>query len=90
MGLTTLQPLAYAVSYVTFFFGTASIFLRIYCRLFILKTWGWDDYIALAILVRCLSHALALLRLWLMFRVQAFSIVQQAVLHMFLYWGCGL
>lgn len=52
MSLTTLQPLAYAVAYVTFFFGVASTVLRFYCRQYVLKIWGWDDYIAVAILVR--------------------------------------
>lgn len=52
MGLTTLQPLAYAVAYVTFFFGVISTVLRFYCRQYVLKIWGWDDYIAVAILVR--------------------------------------
>lgn len=51
MSLTTLQPLAYAVAYVTFIFGTTSIFLRLYCRIFILKTWGWDDWVAILIMV---------------------------------------
>jgi hypothetical protein len=50
MGLTTLQPLGYAVAYITFFFGTASIFLRFYCRYFVLRTWGWDDYFAILVL----------------------------------------
>jgi len=89
MGSTTLQPLAYAVAYVTFFFGTASIFLRFYCRQFVLKTWGWDDYIAVAILVRSLfmySHLSVVANV----APQIFNIVQQVVLHMFLYWGCGL
>jgi hypothetical protein len=51
MALTTLQPLAYAVAYISFFFGVASTFLRFYSRHFVLKTMGWDDYIAIAILV---------------------------------------
>jgi hypothetical protein len=51
MALTTLQPLAYAVMYVTFFFGTASFFLRFYSRIFILRTWGWDDWLAIVVLV---------------------------------------
>jgi hypothetical protein len=51
MGLTTLQPLAYAVAYITFFLGTASIFLRFYCRYFVLQTWGVDDLFAILILV---------------------------------------
>ncbi|KAH7065817.1 hypothetical protein BKA63DRAFT_585820 [Paraphoma chrysanthemicola] len=66
----SLQPLAYAVSYISFFFGTASFFLRFYSRIFILKLWGWDDWLAVVVL--------------------AFSIVQQTVLHQFLYWGSGL
>ena len=53
MDLTAnIQPLAYAVTYITFFIGTLSIFLRFYCRYIVLRTWGWDDYIAVAILVR--------------------------------------
>jgi hypothetical protein len=52
MTLTTLQPLAYAVAYVSFFFGVASTFLRFYCRQYVLRIWGWDDYVAVAILVR--------------------------------------
>ncbi|KAL5404112.1 hypothetical protein PMIN04_012655 [Paraphaeosphaeria minitans] len=70
MAMTSLQPLAYAVAYVTFFIGTTSMGLRAYCRIRFLKTWGWDDMWALAILI--------------------FSIGQQIILHMFLYWGCGL
>lgn len=48
---TNLQPVAYAVAYTTFFFGTMSLFLRFYCRYIVPRTWGWDDYIAVAILV---------------------------------------
>ncbi|KAH7389741.1 hypothetical protein DE146DRAFT_176020 [Phaeosphaeria sp. MPI-PUGE-AT-0046c] len=70
MRLTTLQPLAYAVAYVTFFFGIVSTVLRFYCRQYVLKIWGLDDYIAVVILVLVIG--------------------QQLVLHMFLYWGCGL
>jgi hypothetical protein len=51
MTLTTLQPLAYAVAYVSFFFGVASTVLRFYCRQYVLRIWGWDDYVAVAILV---------------------------------------
>ncbi|KAF5850522.1 hypothetical protein GGP41_002751 [Bipolaris sorokiniana] len=70
MALSNLQPLAYVVAYITFAFGTISIFLRFYCRRYILHLWGWDDHFAVLILV--------------------FSIGQQVILHMFLYWGCGL
>jgi hypothetical protein len=52
MALTTLQPLAYAVAYVSFFFGIASTVLRFYSRHYVLKTMGWDDYVAIAVLVR--------------------------------------
>jgi hypothetical protein len=52
MGLKTLQPLAYAVAYITFFLGTVSIFLRFYCRHFVLRTRGWDDNFAILIFVR--------------------------------------
>lgn len=52
MDLTTnLQPVAYAVAYTTFFFGTMSLFLRFYCRYLVPRTWGSDDSIAVAILV---------------------------------------
>lgn len=60
MGLTTLQPLAYAVAYVTFFFGVISTVLRFYCRQYVLKIWGLDDYIAVAILVKYLRPAMAM------------------------------
>ena len=67
---TNLQPLAYAVAYVTFFLGTTSTFLRFYCRYIVSMIWGWDDYFAVVVFI--------------------FSLAQQGVLHMFLYWGCGL
>ncbi|CAN9284105.1 unnamed protein product [Alternaria alternata] len=67
---TNLQPLAYAVAYVTFFLGTTSTFLRFYCRYIVSRIWGWDDYFAVVVFI--------------------FSLAQQGVLHMFLYWGCGL
>jgi hypothetical protein len=51
MALTTLQPLAYTVAYVSFLFGVISTFLRFYSRQYVLRIWGWDDYIAVAILV---------------------------------------
>ncbi|EUC28384.1 hypothetical protein COCCADRAFT_109303 [Bipolaris zeicola 26-R-13] len=70
MALSNLQPLAYAVAYITFVLGTISIFLRFYCRRCVLHLWGWDDHFTVLILV--------------------FSIGQQLILHMFLYWGCGL
>jgi hypothetical protein len=72
MALSTLQPLAYAVAYVTFFFGIASTVLRFYSRHYVLKTFGWDDYIAFAILVplfeaqKCLiTRLIFVYRYWL-------------------------
>ncbi|KAF2450628.1 hypothetical protein P171DRAFT_468887 [Karstenula rhodostoma CBS 690.94] len=70
MAIANLQPLAYAVAYVTFFIGLTLVGLRAYCHIKFLKTWRWDDLWATAILI--------------------FIIGQQIVLHMFLYWGCGL
>lgn len=69
---TNLQPLAYAVAYVTFFLGTTSTFLRFYSRYVdeSMRKWGRDDYFAVVVFI--------------------FSVAQQGVLHMFLYWGCGL
>ncbi|KAI4690698.1 uncharacterized protein J4E88_002170 [Alternaria novae-zelandiae] len=69
---TNLQPLAYAVAYVTFFLGTTSTFLRFYSRYVdeSLRKWRRDDYFAVVVFI--------------------FSVAQQGVLHMFLYWGCGL
>jgi hypothetical protein len=61
MGLTTLQPLAYAIAYITFFLGTSSIFLRFYCRHIVLRTWGWDDNFAILILVCDLGPTTCLL-----------------------------
>ncbi|KAF2112706.1 hypothetical protein BDV96DRAFT_580269 [Lophiotrema nucula] len=49
MAISTLQPLAYGVAYATFSLGILSVFLRIYCRLVILKSWGWDDYVAMVV-----------------------------------------
>jgi hypothetical protein len=87
MAMNTLQPLAYAVAYATFALGLASIFLRFYCRLFILKTWGWDDYLAIGVLVsilpsRLLAHQLTC-------HTKATSIGQQVILQIFLSNGAG-
>jgi uncharacterized membrane protein (DUF2068 family) len=43
---TSLQRAAYIVAYVTFAVGLLTVFLRVYCRLHVLKSWGWDDYVA--------------------------------------------
>ena len=47
MADTSYQTLAYAVAYVTFIIGLSTVFLRVYCRGFMLKAWGLDDNIAL-------------------------------------------
>lgn len=47
MADTSYQTLAYAVAYVTFVIGLSTVFLRVYCRGFMLKAWGSDDNIAL-------------------------------------------
>jgi hypothetical protein len=60
MALTTLQPLAYTIAYVSFLFGVISTFLRFYSRQYVLRIWGWDDYIAVAILVRLIPKLLHL------------------------------
>ncbi|KAF2130545.1 hypothetical protein P153DRAFT_220463 [Dothidotthia symphoricarpi CBS 119687] len=70
MAESQLRTLAYAVAYATFALGLGSLILRVYCRLTILRAWGWDDYFAIF--------------------VGVVSCGQQIVLHLFLYWGCGL
>ncbi|KAL4924699.1 uncharacterized protein BDV17DRAFT_300861 [Aspergillus undulatus] len=69
MAVENLQPLAYIVITVVFALGTASIFLRLYCR-WRLRTFGRDD--VAAIFLFCVNN------------------VQQAILYMFLHYGCGL
>jgi len=46
-----LPTAAHAVASVTFVIGTLTIFLRFYCRLVILQTWGLDDWMAILVLV---------------------------------------
>ena len=46
MSSTSLQRAAYIVAYTTFAVGLLTVFLRIYCRLHVLKSWGWDDHVA--------------------------------------------
>ncbi|KAF2802068.1 uncharacterized protein BDZ99DRAFT_469119 [Mytilinidion resinicola] len=50
MAFENLQPLSYGISITLFLLGTASIFLRLYTRGFILKTFGWDDVMAIFLL----------------------------------------
>jgi|SRR5690242_15621403 len=49
---SSLQSLAYAVAYITFGVGLSTVFLRVYCRRFILKAWGCDDNAASFVGVR--------------------------------------
>ncbi|KAF2202070.1 hypothetical protein GQ43DRAFT_10513 [Delitschia confertaspora ATCC 74209] len=58
--IQNLQPLAYAVASVTFFFGTITIFLRFYCRLLLLRTWGWDDWISVLIFLVSIGQQIIL------------------------------
>ncbi|KAL1961493.1 hypothetical protein VTN77DRAFT_1672 [Rasamsonia byssochlamydoides] len=51
MAIENLQPLTYAVISVAFAVGTLSIFLRLYCRAFLLKTFGLDDAVAIFLLL---------------------------------------
>lgn len=51
MEIQNLQPLTYIIISIIFVFGTGSIFLRLYCRMFLLKTFGWDDMMAIFLLV---------------------------------------
>ncbi|OCL09637.1 hypothetical protein AOQ84DRAFT_353935 [Glonium stellatum] len=51
MAFENLQLTAYAVATVMFILGTASIFLRLYCRGFVLNKFGWDDVMAVFLLV---------------------------------------
>lgn len=43
----SLQTLAYAVAYTCFGIGLSTVFLRVYCRYFLLQAWGSDDNVAL-------------------------------------------
>jgi hypothetical protein len=88
MSDTSLQRAAFIVAYVTFAVGLLTVFLRIYCRLHVLKSWGWDDYVAVFVGV---SIAGLLCRNATANRcTKAVSCGQQVVLHLFLHWGCGL
>lgn len=39
-----LQPFSYIVVSLAFSVGTSSIFLGLYCRAILLRTFGWDDF----------------------------------------------
>lgn len=51
MAVENLQPIAYAVISIAFALGSASIFLRLYCR-WRLRTFGKDDAAAIFLFVR--------------------------------------
>lgn len=51
MAAKNLHELAYAVAYVTFSIGILSTLLRFYSRALVVKSWGWDDYGSVAVLV---------------------------------------
>lgn len=46
-----LQVPAYAITYVTFTFGTLANLIRLYARGFVQRTWGLDDYFVIGVLV---------------------------------------
>lgn len=50
--LVALQPGAYSAVWLSFVVGAIVALLRFYCRLFIVRNWGWDDWFAVIIFVR--------------------------------------
>lgn len=65
-----LQAVAYVVISIMFAMGTVSFFLRFYCRAMITHAFGWDDILAIFLLL--------------------VNTMQQAILYIFLHYGCGL
>lgn len=63
MAIENLQPITYVVISIAFALGTASIFLRLYCRIFMVKTFGRDDAVAIFLLVRALQDSYLLLEM---------------------------
>lgn len=51
MTLVNLRPVTYVIISIAFAFGTASIFLRLYCR-WRLQIFGRDDAVAIFLFVR--------------------------------------
>lgn len=49
---TNMQPLVHAMVNIFFVFGEGSALLRLYTKLFILNSPGWDDWAMLAVAVR--------------------------------------
>lgn len=49
--LNALQAATYGVAMSFYIIGTASIFLRIYSRWFIVRSFKWDDWFMTSILV---------------------------------------
>jgi hypothetical protein len=47
-----LQPLAYAVATIIFVIAFISTLLRFYARVYIVKDFGWDDWVMASIFVR--------------------------------------
>jgi hypothetical protein len=91
----SLQPMAYGISITFFILGTASIFLRLYTRGFILKTFGWDDVMAVILLVRMTPfHAFCVRETFhsrlTCLLLQAVNTTQQVILLKFLESGCGM
>lgn len=55
MAMENMQPLAYAISSIAFAIGTASFFVRFYCRAVFKNAFGWDDVLSILLLV-CTLH----------------------------------
>lgn len=58
MVIDNLQPLAYAISSVLFVIGTASFFVRFYCRAVVKNVFGWDDILSIFLLVCYINQPL--------------------------------
>lgn len=56
MAIENLQPLTYAVITIAFAIGTASILVRLWTRMFMVKTFGRDDTMAVFLLVRIIEN----------------------------------
>ncbi|EED16252.1 conserved hypothetical protein [Talaromyces stipitatus ATCC 10500] len=99
MAINNLQPIAYIVVSLAFAVGTSSIFLRLYCRAILLRTFGWDDVAAVFLLLvntmqqtilyiflhyGCGLHAAALNKSQI-YNIQKWLIVEE-IFYMFTHW----
>lgn len=56
---SSLQSVTYVITSIMFTIGTVSFFVRFYCRMLITNAFGWDDTLAIFLMVGGLSTALA-------------------------------